>query len=371
MTTTTTTTTHPIDDARGRSRRRSVPARMARGIALALASVSLTWVLLAWRSGAFLSSTTPAVRAGEVTADGFSSRKQLAQLPSGAVAYIDEGSGPPLVLLHGCPFSAFEWRDVIPRFSTHFRVIAPDLRGLGDTPVSLDDDYRLATDAQMVRELLDHLGIEHAAFVAHDHGGATAQLLIASDPARIERLVLTNVEAYDQWPSEPERPYLEAIVSPVLGPIMFHALQLESVRHEVFSIAVHDERVLTREVLDGWTEPHVATAARWQRLRRFFRWQLDPEHQRATVEAAPALRRFQAPVLLLWGERDTNFGPELARRLARDLPNARGIAFLDRSSHMPMQEQPEEYAETALRFLIDDQVSPDAVNELRRAQEIR
>lgn len=334
-----------------------------------LAAMLAIWSVSAWHSGAFASGSSPAVRVGDVTNDGFSSRKRIARLPSGPVAYVEEGSGPPLVLLHGCPFSAFEWRDVIPTFATRFRVIAPDLRGLGDTPVSLGDDYRLPTDARMVRELLDDLHIERAAFVAHDHGGATAQLLMASDPERIERLVLTNVEAYDQWPSGPERPYLRAIVNPVTSPLMFEALHLEAVRRAVFSIAVSEEEVLTSDVLAGWTEPHVASGARWQRLRRFFRWQLDPEHQRLTADVAPALRRFQAPVLLLWGRRDTNFGPELARRLARDLPNARGIAFLDRSSHMPMQEQPSEYASIALEFLTNDRVSAEAEAELRRARE--
>lgn len=331
-------------------------------------SAPAIWVVLAARSGAFLSQDAQAVLADERTADGFSSRKTIAHLPSGPVAYLDEGRGPPVVLLHGCPFSAFEWRDVIPALSARFRVIAPDLRGLGDTPVALDDDYRLPTDAVMVRELLDHLGIERASFVAHDHGGATLQLLAASHPERIDRVVLTNVEAYDAWPSEPEVPYLEAIVHPLSSPIMFHLLQTETIRREVWSIAVHDESVLSSAVLRGWTEPHVASAARWQRLRRFFRWQLDPEHQRVTAEVVPALRSFDRPVLLVWGARDTNFGPELAARLARDLPNTRGIVLLDRSAHMPMIEQPREYEAAVIDFLSEERVSGAAISALADAR---
>jgi len=238
--------------------------------------LATAWVVMAWRSGMWLSADSRVAGADPFTGDGFSSRKKIAHLPLGAVAHLDEGSGPPVVLLHGCPFSAFEWRDILPTLSARHRVIVPDLFGLGDTPVTLNDDYRLPRDVQMVRELLDHLGVPRADFVGHDHGGATVQLLMQAAPERIGRAVLSNVEAYDQWPSKPELPYLRAIVNPLSSPLMFHALQFEGVRREVFSIAVHDPRVLSDAILTGWTEPHVSSAARWQRLRRFFRWQLDP-----------------------------------------------------------------------------------------------
>ena len=113
-------------------------------------------------------------------------------------------------------------------------MIVPDLRGLGDTRVALSDDYRLPTDVVLVEELLDALHIPAAAFVAHDHGGATLQLLLAGAPTRVTRAVMSNAEAYDLWPSGPELPYLRAIVNPVLSPLVFHALQLETVRREVF-----------------------------------------------------------------------------------------------------------------------------------------
>lgn len=330
--------------------------------------LAAAWVVMAWRSGVWLAADETVVKADAFTADGFSSRKRIAHLPLGDVAYLDEGSGPPVVLLHGCPFSAFEWRDILPAVSTGHRVIVPDLLGLGDTPVTLNDDYRLPRDAQMVRELLDHLGLPRADFVGHDHGGATVQLLMQAAPERIGRAVLSNVEAYDQWPSKPELPYLRAIVNPLSSPFMFHALQFEGVRREVFSIAVHDPQVLSSAILVGWTAPHVSSAARWQRLRRFFRWQLDPDHQRVTMGALDGMRRFDRPVLLLWGARDENFGPALAQRLARDIPGTQGIHWLERSAHMPMQEEPELYARALLTFLDEGRVQPEAEAALRAAR---
>jgi pimeloyl-ACP methyl ester carboxylesterase len=268
------------------------------------------------------------------------------------VAYIDEGSGPPVLLLHGCPFHAYEWRDIIPRLSPRYRVIAPDLLGLGDTMVRLSDDYRLPNDVTMLVGLMDALGIGAADVVGHDHGGATLQLLMGSHPERIRRAVLTNAEAYDQWPSKPELPYLKLVVNPVLGPFFRFALQNSSwVQREVFSVAVHKQEAFTDEVLLAYTRQHTSSAARWKRLQRFFRWQLDPEHNRVTLAAVDGMRRFEHPTLVLWGRQDENFGPAIAERLASDIPGTVGVTYLEESAHMPFQEEPEAYSEALLAFL--------------------
>lgn len=342
--------------------------KWAAGLALGLLAV---WLLLAWNSGLFMAHDDRwAVNAGTFTDDGFSQQKKILELATGKVAYLDVGQGQPLVLLHGCPFSIYEWNAVIPELAKHYRVLAPDLRGLGDTPVRLNDDYRLPTDVVMVRQWLDALNIPTADFIAHDHGGAVAQLLMRDDPARIQKLVLTNVEAYDQWPSVSEVPILKAIIHPLTSPIMYHALKIEWVQRLAFSIAVFDEKTLTPEVLRGYALPHVATAERWQRLRRFYTWQLDPTHsQTTTVQAVPAMRAFQTPTLLVWGEKDDNFGPHLAQRLARDIPGVQGIHYLHRSGHMPFEEEPVEYAQTVLGFLQSGTVAEHAVQALAAARE--
>jgi len=339
------------------------------GVASALVLLGATWTGLAWSAGMFIPHDGRwAVAPGETTNDGFSHRKKTLVLPGSQVAYIDVGKGPPLILLHGCPFSAYEWNEIIPELAKHYRVIAPDLVGLGDTPVRLNQDYRLPQDVRMVRELMDALDVPSAAFIAHDHGAATLQLLMLSDPGRIEKAVITNAEAYDQWPSKPELPYLKLIVNPVTSPLMFHALRFGPVRQEVFSIAVEDKATVTPAIAAAYSLPHVATPKRWQRLRRFFTWQMDESHNDITLTALPGMRAFGRPVLLMWGERDENFGPDLARRLARDIPGVQGIQFLKRSQHMPMQEEDAAYVSAALAFLRSGTVSGEARAELVRAR---
>jgi pimeloyl-ACP methyl ester carboxylesterase/uncharacterized membrane protein len=332
---------------------------------MALATIAgfmlLGWVALAFESGAFIrEDSIYAVAPGDFTPDAMAAQKKLIDLGNYKVAYIDEGKGEPVILLHGCPFSVFEWHEIAPLLAKHFRVIAPDLLGLGDTPVRLNDDYRLTQDVKMVTALMDRLGIRSARFIGHDHGGAVIQLLMQQHPDRIDMAILTNVEAYDQWPSKPETADLHLITNPVTSPLVYLALHFRPVQRDLYSIAVVDRSTLADETLDAFASEHLATARRWQRLRRFFAYQLDSANNRLTQDAVPAMRLFTRPVLLLWGQKDTNFGPLIAKRLASDIPGTVGISWLTNSAHLPMLEQPQEYSDIAYRFLSDGRVDQSA-----------
>jgi pimeloyl-ACP methyl ester carboxylesterase len=287
--------------------------------------------------------------------------KQYATVGPWEVAYLEEGQGEPLILLHGCPFQSWEWHAVIPLLAPHFHVIAPDLLGLGDTLVDLQQDYRLPRQVEMVIGLMDRLGIERARFVGHDHGGAILQLMMKYHPDRILQAVLTNAEAYDQWPSDEERPYVAAVVNPLSSWLMRLALRLRRVQREIFSIAVADPHTLSDSLLDAFVLPHTATRWRWLRLRRFYRWQLDREHNLETERAVDGIRRFSKPTLILWGRQDGNFGPRIAERLAREIPGAHGVRYLEHSAHLPMLEEPRAYSDALIDFLATTEETAQAV----------
>ena len=321
-------------------------------LGLSLIMLSILWTFGAAKAGLFVRDAQVfALRVDEDSIDPFSRDKKFVDIGGSRVAYIDRGSGEPIVLLHGCPFQSFEYSKVIPLLARHYRVIAPDLLGLGDTIVRLDDDYRLPNQVRMVVGLLDRLGIRRAHFVGHDHGGAIVQLMMDSYADRLVAVVLTNVEAYDQWPSDPERLDVELIVHPLSTPFFRLAFGLPAVQRRVLRIAVHRSEVLTEDVIRGLLRPNIATPTRWKRLRRFLAWQLDRDHNLETMRAVEGLRRFDHPTLLLWGRNDTNFGPAIAERLAHDIPGVVGIEWLTNSAHLPMLEEPEHYASAIERFL--------------------
>jgi pimeloyl-ACP methyl ester carboxylesterase len=107
--------------------------------------------------------------------------------------YVTAGSGPPVVLLHGWPQTWYEWRHVIPGLAERFTVIAPDLRGLGDSsrPLKGYDKRTVANDVwRLVSEKLGHSTFH---LVGHDWGGPTAYALAATHPEAVTKLVIVDV----------------------------------------------------------------------------------------------------------------------------------------------------------------------------------
>ncbi len=103
--------------------------------------------------------------------------------------YVVAGSGYPLVFLHGWPQTWYEWRKIMPALADHFTIIAPDLRGLGDSerPLTGYDKRTLASD---VYQLLKTLGHEKIGLIGHDWGGTVAYYLAYDHPELVERLLI-------------------------------------------------------------------------------------------------------------------------------------------------------------------------------------
>ena len=109
------------------------------------------------------------------------------------IHYITAGRGPPVILLHGWPETWYEWRHIIPKLAPYYTVIAPDLRGLGDSSRPADgyDKQTVANDIWRVAH--DELGHERFLLVGHDWGGPTAFALAATHPEAVEKLAILDV----------------------------------------------------------------------------------------------------------------------------------------------------------------------------------
>jgi pimeloyl-ACP methyl ester carboxylesterase len=285
--------------------------------------------------------------------DPFSEKKRFLDVGDARVAYYEEGNGEPLLLLHGCPFSSFIWRKVIPLLSPRYLCRAPDLLGLGDTETPEGADWSLRAQVAMVVGFLDAFGIARAHVIGHDHGGAVAQLLAAEHPERIDRLVLSNAEAYDNWPSDEERPFVRATQVPMLGDLILWAWSLRPLFRLTLkeAKAVHDPKVLSAELLDGYIRANLSDQHRRAKTRRFLAGQFDPENNRVTMDLLDGLRRFDHPTLLVWANDDPHFGPEWGERLYRDIPGALRLELLPETGHLLMEEKPERFAARVDEFL--------------------
>jgi pimeloyl-ACP methyl ester carboxylesterase len=114
-------------------------------------------------------------------------KRRYSKLSQVKLHYLEEGDGDVVVLLHGWPHTSHSWRHVIPKLSPKYRVIAPDMRGLGDS-----SGYDNGTVAGDVIELLDSHGVHEFSLVGHDWGGpvAFAATLLARD--RVKKLALVD-----------------------------------------------------------------------------------------------------------------------------------------------------------------------------------
>lgn len=128
--------------------------------------------------------------------------KQHIEVLGRTMAYVEVGSGDPIVLLHGNPTSSYLWRNVIPHLAPHGRCIAPDLIGMGDSDklaTSGPDGYRFVEHRRYLDALLEALGVsERVTFVVHDWGSA-----LGFDWANRHRAAVAGIA------------YMEAIVRPV------------------------------------------------------------------------------------------------------------------------------------------------------------
>jgi pimeloyl-ACP methyl ester carboxylesterase len=106
--------------------------------------------------------------------------------------YVTMGQGFPVVLLHGWPQSWYEWRHIMPDLAARYRVIAPDLRGLGDSSRPLTG-YAKKTVGNDVWRLLQRLGIDQFFLAGHDWGGPTAYAIAAAHPSAVRKLAILDV----------------------------------------------------------------------------------------------------------------------------------------------------------------------------------
>lgn len=253
------------------------------------------------------------------------------------VAYYDEGSGDPVVFLHGIPTSSYLWRDVVGAIADRRRAIVPDMAGYGASSKRDGFDRSIRAQEAMIDALLDDLGLETVDFVGHDLGGGVGLRLAARSPERVDRLVLSNAVAYDSWPIEPivdlglPSTARETSVDDLQG--MLDELIGETVAGEP------DEEFLEGTKAPWDSEEGVVSLVR----------DAAATNTNHTTEIDPG--GIDAETLLLWGADDEFQEIEWAERLESEMPNAR-LVGLDGANHWVMEDRPEAYREELAEFLL-------------------
>ena len=262
--------------------------------------------------------------------------------------YVTAGAGEAVVLLHGWPQSWYCWRKIMPALTQHYRVIAPDLRGLGDSsrPPSGYDKQTIAEDIRVLTQ--DHLGLQHYFLVGHDWGGPVAFCLAASWPESVRKLAMLDT----------------AVPGDGSGTFSQHGRRWHHAFHQTAELP---EALVTgrEDVYLGWfyrNYGYQPDAIDTEEIAEYLRVYRQPGALHAGFEYYRALERDVAhnqrliargklpmPVLALGGGKAFGRGGGTLDSLRRVALDVRGGVIEDCGHWMP-EEQPEQIARMLLDF---------------------
>jgi haloalkane dehalogenase len=262
----------------------------------------------------------------------------------GRMHYVDEGTGSPIVMVHGLPTWSFLYRHLIRGLAGDFRCVAPDHLGFGLSDRPPGWSYRPADHAVNLERLVEHLGLADIILVVHDFGGPIGLAYALRHPDNVGALVLMNTF---MWPVRDERhlAWVGRLVASPVGRFLYRRLNFSA--RVMVRLAFHDRTRLTPTIHAHYLAPFPTPVSRepaWRMARALLAesaWYESLWDARARIADIPAL--------LVWGVRDRAFGRPALRRFT-ELLTDRTVVELD-VGHFPQEEAGPSVAATIAEFL--------------------
>jgi pimeloyl-ACP methyl ester carboxylesterase len=262
--------------------------------------------------------------------------------------YVLAGQGEPVVLLHGWPQTWYEWRKIIPALAQRYTIIAPDMRGIGDSSKPLSG-YDKRTVADDIYQLVRKLGHEKIFLVGHDWGGPTAYAYAVAHPADVRKLVILDVGIPGK---STERAF------PFRSGGVWH-MQFHNVRDLPEALVAGRERIyltwfyrtaynptaISEADIDEYVRCYSAPGAMRAGFEYYRAVFADAEHNKDGPD-----NKLKMPVLALGGER--GFGAIAKRSMEQLADNVRG-GVVEQCGHWIPEERPEYLSEQLLKFFAE------------------
>ena len=248
------------------------------------------------------------------------------------------GNGPPVVMVHGTPWSSFNLRHLIKDLSQDFTIYYYDLIGYGQSDKS-PGDVSLGIQNQILDRLIDHWGLDKPFIIGHDFGGTTVLRTHLINGRTFRKIVLIDPVAVSPWGS-PFFQHVNAYEAAFAGvPDYIHeAIVRAYVKTAAFKPI--DDATLDMIVLP-WIEPGGKAA--------FYR-QIAQANSSFTDDIQPLYGKISKPVLILWGIEDTWIPLEKGEVLKEMIPGSIFHAISD-AGHLVIEEQPDRILEKIRPFL--------------------
>lgn len=248
------------------------------------------------------------------------------------IHYLEAGSGPVVILLHGLGGDKSNWAATLPALATRFKVYVPDQIGFGQSDKPLIN-YRVATLVDFLDGFYKKLGINKASLVGNSLGGWTAAAFALAHPDKVERLVLVDAAGFS-FPSTANPRLLNALNVSTradakrIAELIFYDKQLYASEAAI-------ETIFTRRMAagDGYT------------IQRF----IDSiVHGEDVLDNK--LSAIKAPTLIIWGREDALTPLELGERFKKEIAGSE-LFIIDRCGHVPQLECAPAFNAALLKFL--------------------
>jgi haloalkane dehalogenase len=267
------------------------------------------------------------------------------QVPAGRLHYVDEGSGPAVVMVHGNPTWSYLYRHLIKWLRPEHRCIAMDHIGFGLSDKPRDWSYLPSDHAANLTALIDGLGLKDITLVVQDWGGPIGLSYAAAHPENVARLIIMNTWA---WPVNRDWYYI-AFSGFVGGPVGRWLIR----RYNFFARSVMRQAFGDKRKLTPAAHEHYLRALPTAEARKG-----SYVFPRQIVKATPWLDQIwsnipvlkEKPTLIVWGMKDIAFREKELKRWESAFPAARTMR-LTSVGHFVQEEAPDELAAAVVPFL--------------------
>jgi haloalkane dehalogenase len=257
--------------------------------------------------------------------------------------YLDEGEGEPVLCLHGEPTWSFLYRKMVPTLAATARVVAPDYFGFGRSDKPTDVGwYRFDRHCASIARLVDALDLRRLTIVVQDWGGPIGLRLAVEQPERVARLVILNTGVGGGRPPSQAWLRFRELVRAAGGDFEPGRLIRRNATRGLTDavVAAYDAPFPTPESKAGARAfPELVPA--------------EPEHPNTAPLLAirEALRSWEKLALVLFGDSDPVFPPEVAEAIARLIPGALPAEIVSNAGHYVQEDAGEEVAARIVEFL--------------------
>jgi len=261
-----------------------------------------------------------------------------------SVHYRVQGSGSPLLLLHGTASSLHTWDDWIEPLEDHFQIIRMDLPGFGLTGPHPERDYSMEMYVDFVDQFCEKLGLDSLYVAGNSLGGNIAWEFALKHPLKVRKLVLLDATGYPRKQATTPLAFRMAR-TPVLNNIMKKITPKRLVEKSIYDVYGQDDRIES-SIIDRHFELLLRPGNRAAFIDRIQTHKDDRSKYISTIST---------PTLILWGELDEWVPVEHAKYFHRDLKLSELTIYPD-AGHVPMEEIPGRTARDTKSFLLKDQL---------------